>query len=65
MLEKARRRFNELIFNHIIQHCANCEEPFRRHAQVRQPIIVHEDFLDDESGYSLWQIGPTLHDAQT
>ena len=61
MLQEARRWLQQLIFHHVVKDSAHCKKTFRRHAQVRQSIIVHQDLLDDEGRHCLGQVGAALH----
>lgn len=53
VLEKAHGRFGELSFDHVFEDGTHCVKPLRRHAQISQPIFVHQDFLDNKRGDSL------------
>ena len=64
MLQEARRWLQQLIFHHVVKNSAHCKKTFRRHAQVRQSIIVHQDLLDYESCNCLGQVSATLHNSQ-
>ena len=62
MLQEACRWLHQLVLHHVVKDSTNSEEAFRRHAQIRQSIIVHKDLLDDEGRHRLGQVGATLHD---
>ena len=63
MFKKARWRLDKLGLDHIIEDGADGEESLSSHAQIRQSIAIHQNFLNDKCGYSLRQVSPSFHDS--
>lgn len=64
MLEKSScLRLNELS-HHVAQDGTNCIETLVGGAYVVEPIVVEQDFLNDENSNSLAKFRAGLHDTQ-
>jgi hypothetical protein len=64
VLKKARRlRLNKLS-HHVTQDCANCIKALVGGTNVVKPIVVEQDFLnnEDSNGFAKFRAG--LHDTQ-
>lgn len=64
MLEQPHRLRLDKLIDHIAQDSTDGIETFVRMANIRQPGLVKEDFLDDEDGDGLGELGSGLHYAQ-
>ncbi len=64
MLEQTHCLGLDQLVDHVAEDGSNGVEPLVRVANVRQPSLVQEDFLDDEDGDSFGQFRASLHDAQ-
>lgn len=53
------------LADHVAKYGSDSVEALIRGANVIQSIIVEEDFLDDEDGNGLGQLGTGFHDPQT
>ncbi len=65
MLKKARWRLDKLGLDHIVEDGADGEESLSSHAQIRQSIAIHQNFLNDKCCHRLRQVSSSLHDSQT
>ena len=64
MLEQSHSlSLNELV-HHVAEHSSNGVETFVCLANVRQSGLVEQDFLNNEDGDGLGELGARLHDAQ-
>jgi hypothetical protein len=49
--------------HHVAQYCADCVEAFVCGTYIAQTSVIQKDFLHDEDGNGLGQLGASLHDT--
>jgi hypothetical protein len=64
VLEQTDSLLLDQLVDHVAEDGADGVEAFVRLADVGEASVVEEDFLDDEDGDGLAQLGAGLHDAE-
>ena len=65
VLKQSRGLLLDELGNHIAQHSPDSVESFIGGADIVETVVVEQNLLDDEDGYSLAKLGSGLHNAET
>lgn len=64
MLKKSCCLLFHQLRNHIAQHSSHSIKSLVRGTDVIQPMVIEEDLLDNEDGYSLAELRSGFHDSE-
>lgn len=65
VLEEPHSLLLHQLRDHIAQHRSDRIEPLVRRADVCKTYVIEQDFLYNEDGDRLAELGPGLHDTET